>query len=101
MAAFGRRLVYLILAVFLTASCAGPETGKVVKRNYNPPWTEMHQSCIMFDKNGTCRSYMSTPIQHPESCELYLERGDEKGWRTIPCLEYGSYSVGDYYPKEK
>lgn len=94
-----RPLIAAATILFTLTACAAPETGQVMKRDYNSAWTEMRHTCSYSDDKGTCRSYNSIPVYHPESCALYLKRGKDEGWRTIPCTEYPLYKIGDQYPK--
>lgn len=74
------------LAAVLTA-CA-PESGQVVDSAYRPAWIQVL---------GTGKTVVIIP--HPESWELKLDDGQDRGWRTVDSQTYHLCSVGAHYPE--
>lgn len=74
------------LAALLTA-CA-PESGQVVDSAYRPAWVQVL---------GTGKTIVIIP--HPESWELKLDDGKDRGWRIVDSQAYHLCSVGTHYPE--
>lgn len=80
-----RYVLCLALAAVALVSCAhaGPPAGIVVDRDHTPMWIETRQTCVAFNTNGTCRTYVPTIVTHPEQWELKLRQENDEGWRDV------------------
>jgi hypothetical protein len=87
-----------VAAFSLVACSSGPDTGTVIGKKTEAPYTYYTNECVSYKSNGQCS--FSVPIAHdvPRAYYLKLEDGDETGWHEVTSDEYGKYKSGDTYP---
>lgn len=85
-----------VIALAALFACA-PETGNIYGKHYHPSYVYATNHCVSYSKNGICRVNIPTFHTHPESFELCLDDGKEKGCREVTKSEYESHKIGDWY----
>lgn len=77
----------------LTGCAARLGAGTVIEKKYTAAWCTTY---FAFYDGKT-----PTPVLqcYPDSWELQLRDGDEEGVRAVTAAEFGSYEIGDDYPK--
>lgn len=89
----------LAIAVLLLAACA-PEQGTIEKKDYDPAWSQWISGSTSCSGTGTTRTCTTTPGHmqfYPESYDLLIVNGDEKGWQSVSPAVYDKAKVGMYY----
>lgn len=91
--------------VALLTACA-PESGQVVDSAYRPAWIQFIPGTPSTTRcTGNPPSCVTVPgmppqfIPHPESWELELDNGKDRGWRAVDIQAYHLCSVGKHYPE--
>lgn len=82
------KVVGLIATVAALLTGCAPESGQVVDSAYRPAWTQVVWS-----------GKVPVIIPHPESWELELDNGKDRGWRIVDIQTYHLCAVGKHYPE--
>ncbi|WP_457066843.1 hypothetical protein [Mycobacteroides abscessus] len=82
------RVIGLSVALTALLTACAPESGQVVDSAYRPEWVQVIPS-----------GKTTIIVPHPESWELELDNGKDRGWRIVDIQTYHLCSVGKHYPE--
>lgn len=94
-----------MVALVLVMGCTNVTSGTIVKKSYEPAWTQYVQTCVAYDTKGWCTVYTFVPVYWPEEYEFKLrdDRQDkpidqrDTGWVDVSPADYERFSLGQHY----
>ena len=90
-------LIVVALVVLIALISCAPETGNVYGKRYHPSYVYATNQCLSYSKSGVCLVNLPTFHTMPESFDLCLDDGKDRGCRTVPKSTYDEYEIGDWY----
>lgn len=91
-----RRWLALLVLVAGLVGCA-PETGNVYGKHYHPSYVYATNTCLVYGKGGICTAWSTLFHTMPESFELCLDDGQDRGCRQVDSTTWHEFEVGDWY----
>lgn len=91
------RLTVLVLALAAVLAACGPDSGNVVAKDYQEPYTYFTTVCASYDSKMNCTFYMTQPIDEPECWHLMFKNGEDFGNACVSLDTWKATELGEWY----
>jgi hypothetical protein len=88
----------VLLLMLMACSAPAPQSGQVVGKHYEEPFTWTSWYCAVYGPNGACVSSLPQTWEQAERWVLTVRSGREEGDLAVPAFIYQRCRVGARYP---